>query len=117
MSCTFIKTGELPRVRAAGRGESAEVLNPALCGAQNVLATLHWLKDGDSLDAAPKGKTHELLYLMEGRGVISLNGKSYPVGKGAGVYVGPNEQAGIAPEAGSELKLFHLVVPEVADQA
>jgi|CXWK01.1.fsa_nt_gi mannose-6-phosphate isomerase-like protein (cupin superfamily) len=117
MSTTFIKTGDLPRVRVAGRGEAAEVLNPALCGARNVLATLRWLKSGDSLDAAPKGNTHELVYLMEGRGVVALNGKSYPVAKGAGVYVGPNEQAAIAPEAGSDLKLFHLVVPEVADQA
>ncbi len=117
MSTTFIKTGDCARVRIPGQGEAAEVLNPALCGAKNVLATLRWLKAGDSLEAAPRGKTHELVYLMEGRGVVALNGKTYPVAKGAGVYVGPDELAAIVPDAGSELKLFHLVVPEVADQA
>lgn len=117
MSTTFIKTGECARVRIPGRGEAAEVVNPALCGAQNVLATLRWLEAGDSFDASPKGGTHELVYLMEGRGVVALNGKNYPVSKGSGFYVGPNEKAGIVPEAGSRLKLFHLVVPEVGDQA
>jgi quercetin dioxygenase-like cupin family protein len=53
---------------------------------------------------------------MDGRGVITLDGKDYPVGKGAGVYCGPGESAGVAAEGG-ELKLFHLVVPEVGDSA
>lgn len=116
MSTTFIKTGECARVRVPGQGEAAEVLNPALCGARNVLARLRWLQAGDRVDAAPKSATHELLYLMEGRGIISLNGKDYPVAKGAGVYLGPNESARIVPDGQGELKLFHLVVPEVADQ-
>ena len=117
MSTTFIKTGDCARVRVAGQGEAAQVLNPALCGAKHVLATLHWRKAGDRLEAAPKAATHELLYLMQGHGVITLSGKTYPVSKGSGVYVGPNEKAGIAPSGEGELKLFHLVVPEVADQA
>ncbi len=117
MSTTFIKTGECARTRIPGQGEAAEVLNPALCGAKNVLARLRWLQAGDRVDAAPKGATHELLYLMEGRGIISLNGKDYPVAKGAGVYLGPNESARIVPDGQGGLKLFHLVVPEVADQS
>jgi len=117
MSTTFIKTGACARVRTPGQGEAAEVINPALCGARNVLARLRWLGAGDRVEAAPQGRSHELVYLMEGRGVISLNGKDYAVDKGAGVYVGPDEKASITPEAGGSLKLFHLVVPEVADQA
>ena len=52
---------------------------------------------------------------MEGSGVITLNGKDYPVAKGAGVYCGPNESAAIRPDGAGSVKLFHLVVPEVAD--
>lgn len=117
MSTTFIKTGDCARVRVPGQGEAAEVLNPALCGAQNVLARLRWLQAGDRVEATPQAATHELVYLMEGRGVISLNGRDYAVAQGAGVYVGPNEKASIVPDGPGGLKLFHLVVPEVADQA
>lgn len=113
MATTFIKTGECARVAVPGAGEAAEILNNALCGAKNVLGTLRWLGKGDRLQAQATAATHELIYLMEGEAVISLNGKDYPVAKGAGVYLGPNEAAAISSKGG--LKLFHLVVPEVAD--
>jgi mannose-6-phosphate isomerase-like protein (cupin superfamily) len=115
MTTTFIKSGECKRVRVLGAGEAAEVANKALCGANNVLATLRWLKAGDRLKASPQQATHELVYVMEGEGVISLNGQDVPVKSGAGVYVGPKESAVIVPVAAGTLKLFHLVVPEVAD--
>lgn len=115
MATTFIKTGDCARVSVPGAGQAAEVLNQALCGAKNVVAKLRWLAAGDRLDAAGSAATHQLIYFMEGNGVITLNGKDYSVGKGAGVYCGPNEGVAIRPEGGSA-KLFHLVVPEVADQ-
>jgi len=117
MSTTFIKTDNLPRTRIPGAGEAADVLNEAICGAKNVHAALRWLRPGDRLDAAPKASTHQLIYLMDGRGVITLNGKDYPAAKGAGVYLGPGESAGLRPDGAEGVKLFHLVVPEVADQA
>jgi len=115
MSTTFIRTGERPRVRVPGAGEAADVLNDAICGAKNVRATLRWLKGNDRLATEPRAATHQLVYVMDGRGVITLNGKDYPVGKGAGVYCGPGESAGVRPDGG-EVKLFHLVVPEVPDR-
>jgi hypothetical protein len=117
MSTTFIKTGDCARIEFPGAGEAAEVVNQALCGAKNVLATLRWLSSGDRLDMPPRDATHQLIYLMDGLGVITLDGKDYPAAKGAGVYVGPNETASIRPQGGCSVKLFHMVVPEVADQA
>jgi NADH dehydrogenase FAD-containing subunit len=115
MPTTFIKSGDCTRVRIPGGGEAAEIANRALCGAKNVLATLRWLTNGDRLEPPAKVATHQLIYLMEGKGVISLNGKDYPVSRGAGIYLGPNESAAISAGAGGTLKLLHLVVPEVAD--
>ena len=117
MSTTFIKTGDCARIKLPGAGEAAEVVNQALCGAKNVLATLRWLRAGDRLDTPARAATHQLIYLMDGSGVISIDGKDYPAAKGAGVYVGPNETAAIRPQGEGSVKLFHLVVPEVADQA
>lgn len=117
MSTTFIKTGECARVKIAGAGEAAEVLNEALCGAQNVLGTLRWLGRDDRYDAQARASTHQLIYFMEGRGIITLEGKDYEVGKGAGVYLGPGETAALRPQGADGAKLFHLVVPEVADAA
>lgn len=115
MSTTFIHTADCARSRVAGAGEVAEILNPKLCGAKNVLGMLRWLSGSDHLAPAPKAATHQLLYVMEGAGVIALDGKDYTVGRGAGVYLGPNETATIRPSGTGTMKLFHLVVPEVKD--
>jgi hypothetical protein len=108
---TFIDTNKLPRLQTA-EGEFTEVLNRGLCGAKNVVAALRWLKSGEKFKAAASDK-HQLLYLMEGKGSILLDDKSYEVANGAGVYLGPSESATIQPSAGASLKLLHLVVPKI----
>lgn len=111
MSTTLIHTNDIPRRDLDGQGQAAEILNKALCGAENVQGTLRWLGGGDRFDAEPLADTHQLIYLMEGRGVIHLNGSDYDVEKGAGIYLGPAESAGISHRGDGSLKLFHLVVP------
>jgi len=111
MPLTFIDTNKLPRKSAPGHGEMTEVLNKVLCGANNVFGRLHWLKAGDTFQADAVNK-HQLVYLMDGKGRITLNGKGYDVAKGAGVYLGPSERATIEAKNGP-LKLFVLVVPKI----
>ena len=113
MTTIFIKTGDCPRVKAPGnQGEVSEILNNALCGATNVLGMLRWLDPGQQFNAEALQDTHQLIYLMEGEGVITLNGKEYPVAKGAGFYLGPSETASIRQEGKARLKLLHLEVPK-----
>lgn len=107
---TFIDTNKLPRVQTP-HGDFTEILNGPLAGAKNVLGTLRWLDAEESFDAAANGK-HQLIYFMEGSGVINLDGKDYAVSKGGGVYLGPQEQASIKA-AGRSLKVFHLEVPQI----
>ena len=107
----FIDTNSLPREKSAS-GEFTEILNEKLAGAKNVLGTLRWLKDGEKFEAAPSDR-HQLIYLMEGSGRISLENKDYEVSRGAGVYLGPSETATIQAAQGATVKLFHLVVPEI----
>ncbi len=114
MSTTFIKTGDCAKRKVPGAGEVAEIMNQQLCGAKNGLGMLRWLGTGEKLDAQPKSDEHQLIYLMEGNGVIALNGKDYEVGKGAGIYLGPTEKASIRHAGSGTLKLFHLVVPKLA---
>jgi 5-deoxy-D-glucuronate isomerase len=108
---TFIDTNKLPRKKATV-GEVTEVLNRELCGAQNVVAALRWLKSGEKFNAEASDK-HQLLYLMEGKGSIRLDEKNFDVSKGSGVYLGLSEGATIQPDAGASLKLLHLVVPKI----
>lgn len=110
-SLTFIDTNQLPRVKTP-QGEVTEILNRELVGAKNVFGTLRWLGPGEQFDAAAQEK-HQLIYLMEGEGSIRLDGKDYPVSRGAGVYLGPSESARIQAAPGGTLKLFHLVVPRI----
>jgi hypothetical protein len=111
MSLTFINTNKLPRKSASGHGEMTEVLNEALCDAKNVVASLHWLKVGDIFLAKATDK-HQLVYLMDGKGRITLNDRDYNVAKGAGAYLGPSETAKIEATSGT-VKLFVLVVPKI----
>ena len=112
MPNTYIDTNNLPRTRMSGAGEFSEILNNALCGAKNVVGTLRWLGNGDHYDASSDAKTHQLIYLMEGEGTMTLNAKDHKVGKGAGIYLGPSESARIAQAGGGTLKILHLVVPK-----
>jgi hypothetical protein len=114
MTTRFIKTGDCARLKAPGnQGEVSEILNSALCGAKNVVAMLHWLSPGQRFDAEAGQDTHQLVYLMEGEGVLFLTGKEYSVTKGAGVYLGPLEKASLRQKGTAPLKLLHLVVPKL----
>lgn len=116
MTTKFIKTGDCARVALpVGQGQVAEILNQELCGAKNVLGMLRWLGPGETLDAQAREDKHQLVYLMEGEGVIVLDRKEYSAGKGAGIYLGPNESASIRHAGAAPLKLFHLVVPKARD--
>jgi mannose-6-phosphate isomerase-like protein (cupin superfamily) len=111
---TFIKTGDCARVKAPGnQGDVSEILNTTLCGAKNVQAMLRWLSPGQRFNAEARKDTHQLVYLMEGEGVISFNNKEYPVAKGTGIYLGPSEIASIGQKGNAPLKLLHLVVPKL----
>ncbi|MBZ0141848.1 MAG: AraC family ligand binding domain-containing protein [Pseudorhodoplanes sp.] len=112
MSLTFIDTNKLPKKATSGHGEVVEVLNDALCGAQNVLGSLRWLKGAESFTAEAANK-HQLIYVMDGKGRIRLDGKDYDIEKGGGIYLGPAETATIRAGADASLKLFHLVVPRL----
>lgn len=111
MSNTYIDTNAVPRTTVPGAGEYAEVLNEALCGAKNVVGSLRWLHAGETLDVASDGRTHQLLYLMEGEATITLGGQGHRIGKGGGIYLGPSESASVAHAGAAPLKIFHLVVP------
>ena len=112
MPNTYIDTSKLPHTKVPGSGEFVEVLNNALCGAQNVVGSLRWLNAGERYDAICDAKTNQLLYLMEGEGTITLNGEDHQVAKGNGIYLGPTESAKIAHRGSAPLKLFQLVVPK-----
>jgi glyoxylate utilization-related uncharacterized protein len=111
MSLTFIDTNQLANTKQPGSGEFAEILNKKLCGAENVVGSLHWLQRGDRLEVRSDKNIHQLVYLMEGEASVTLNSKDHGVKKGSGVYVGPSETVTIKQSGAAPLKLFHLVVP------
>ena len=112
MSATFIDTNQCARSTLSnGHGDVADIINEDLCGAEDVAGKLRWLTEGQRFDAESLANTHQLIYLIEGDGVIELDGESYPVKQGAGVYLGPTEIAGISHDGSVPLKLLHLVVP------
>lgn len=106
----FIDTNKLPRVKTP-QGEATEILNEQLAGAKNVLGTLRWLQPGERFQTDTNDK-HQLLYLMEGKGSIRLEGRDHEVAKGMGVYLGPSESAVVSATA-APVKIFHLVVPRI----
>lgn len=111
MALTYIDTEKCARLKLPGRqGTVAEIVNGPLCRAENLVAMLRWLNAGESVDAEPRQDKHQLIYLMEGDGVINLDGKNHKVSKGAGIYLGPGETASIRAASAGPLKLLHLVV-------
>ncbi len=113
MSLTFIDTNKIPHVKQSGSGEFAEILNKQLCGAENVVGSLRWLRAGEKLDVRSDRNTHQLVYLMDGEATITLDSKDHSVRKGSGVYVGPSEAVTIKHAGTGPVKLFQLVVPHL----
>jgi quercetin dioxygenase-like cupin family protein len=114
MTITCIDTDQCRRVKLAGaQGAVAEIVNRALCGAENVVGLLRWLEKGERFDAESLPETHQLIYLMEGDGTVTLENRDYEVSRGGGVYLGPGEKAAVAQAGRGPLKLFHLVVPKI----
>ncbi len=111
MTTTYIDTNQCARIKLAGQqGSAAEIVNRTLCGAENVVGMLRWLVEREHFETEILGDRHQLIYLMEGEGVITLEKKNYPVSKGAGIYLGPSETAIINHSGAATLKLLHLVV-------
>ena len=104
----YIDTNQLPAVKTP-YGEVKPILNDAIAGAKNVVVELRWLEPGQTFKPEVLDK-HQLIYLMEGQGKITLEGKDYEVSKGAGIYLGPKETATISATK-SKVKLFHITVP------
>lgn len=113
MSLTFTDTNKLPRLKDSDSGDFTEILTKRLCGAENVVATLRWLSAGQSFDTRSNSESHQLFYVMEGQGMIALDGKDHPASKGAGVFLGPAERAMFKQTGSSPLKLLHLTVPKI----
>jgi glyoxylate utilization-related uncharacterized protein len=107
----FLDTNSLPRIRTP-QGEFTDILNERLAGAKNVAAQLRWLRSGQKFDAVA-GEKHQLIYLMEGEGSITLENQTHEAAKGMGVYLGPSETATLQASPGGSLKIFHLVVPRI----
>lgn len=112
MTTTFVDTNEIPRTRVANQGEVAEVLNAGRCGARNVVGALRWLKDGEQFDTKAE-QNYQLLYLLDGNGIINLANKDYEVGKGAGLFLGPSESAVVRCNHKDGLKMFHVIISQV----
>jgi glyoxylate utilization-related uncharacterized protein len=112
MATTLIHTAECIRTKLDNnRGDVAEIINNELCGAEDVTSSLRWLKNGQCFDAELLPNTHQLIYLIEGNGTITLEEKDYEINKGAGVYLGPRETATISQKGEIPTKLLHLIVP------
>ena len=113
---TFIDTAKCERVKSTQfQGEFSEIVNKELCGAQDVVGTLRWLNKDEQFQAQPLEGNCQLIYLMEGSGIIHLQDKDYEVAKGMGAYLDLGEEANVANFGAEPLKLFHLVVPEKKD--
>ncbi|MBI4594519.1 MAG: hypothetical protein HY728_09915 [Candidatus Rokubacteria bacterium] len=116
MATTYIHTDQCRRVKLPGaQGTVARIVDTDLCGAKTVVGMLRWLDEGERFDIESLPDRHQLMYLMEGEGVITLQQNDYGVAKGAGVYLGPRETACIRQAGRAPLKLFHLVVAKVPD--
>ena len=113
MAITYVDTEQCLRTKLPGaQGTVAEIVNHDLCGAKNVVGMLRWLEAGERFDAEPLPAKHQLIYVMDGNGVVHLGAQDYEMPKGAGIYLGPREAASLKPANHLPLKLLHLVVPK-----
>ena len=111
---TFIDTEQCKRINTQDlQGEYAEIINKELCGADNVVGILRWLKGGQKFTADSLPGTYQLLYLLEGDATVGLNDKDYEISTGMGIYLESEETTNISPNKGGIVKILHLIVPQL----
>jgi hypothetical protein len=111
MSATIVDMAALPRIKDAS-GELVEVLNRETCGAEYAHGVLRFVESGRQFDAIAAKPMHQLIYVLQGAGVVRIDSAEYEVEKGGGVYLAPLETAKIGQKGTEPLKLFHLIVPQ-----
>lgn len=107
---TFIDSSQCARIKDGIAGEFAEIVNKTLCGAENVVGMLRWLDQGEYFEPSQEAEKYQLIFLLEGSGIINLNDQDYKVAKGNGLYLEPTETASIKQTGTGQLKCFHLVI-------
>ena len=81
MATTHIDTNAVARTELPGQGQVADILNKALCGAENVVGKLRWLKKGDSFSAEPLADTHQLpMSSFEVTEIVLMKSELLPAG-------------------------------------
>jgi glyoxylate utilization-related uncharacterized protein len=114
MATTIIHTNAVP-FKAASAGLEAEILNRELCGATYSHGTLRLLQAGENFETASDRPMHQLIYFLEGDGIITVDAARYDVSKGGGAYLAPSETAKIEQAGPVPLKFFHLTVLKATD--
>lgn len=111
MSTTIVDTTALPKIKDSS-GASVAILNRETCGAEYAHGVLRYVESGSQFDAVAAKPMHQLIYVLQGAGVIKIDSAEYEVKKGGGAYLAPLETAEIRQKGAEPLKLFHLTVPQ-----
>lgn len=112
----YIKTGECPETTLPDdQGRARQIMNRELCGAETGVVTIRTLGPGEAATLAGLPASKQLVYVMNGAGVITLGEKRVSVGPGAGLYLEEGESAAIAQDRDADLVAVHVVVPPATD--
>lgn len=98
-----------------GRGTSAKLLTPAV-GCDALVMQENLIRPGT--DAGPyhyHSNAENIYYVLEGTGLVMVDGTSYEVGPGDTLFIPRNEPHDVANTGTGDLRLIECKIPAVSD--
>ena len=91
-----------------GQGKTTCVISPEQ-GAKNITLNYAEFAPGDAFAQHVHPHSEDVIVVLEGKGVIKVEGKEYPIEAGDVVYVPPGERHGTI--AGTAMTMFSCQAP------
>lgn len=108
----FIKDlQECENIAAADNSSLRELLHPNKADLKIRYSLAYATVGPGQTSLLHKLKTSEVYYILEGKGIMNINGESAPVHSGQAVYIPPNAKQYIQNAGSSDLKFLCIVDP------
>lgn len=107
-----VRAKDVPVMQSAdGTQRICFLIGEATSGTKNVAAGLYWLAPGCTHDPDVHPKSEEIYYVVQGRGVLALDGTKHDVEPGMAVHIPAGVSHQTTNTGDEELCYFYAYVP------
>ena len=111
-----VRVEDVPVFRSADRRQRiCRLISEETCGTKRTAAGLYWLAPGHTHEVDVHPRSEEIYYVVQGRGVLRLDGDPHRVEAGMAVHIPAGVRHQTTNTGEEELVYFYVYVPPPAE--